>query len=83
MIPGPKTEEKEQDLLTPDCSRLLEAEIEFWKEVIATAPAKQSAESLERMHQALALAEAKLAQLTAGYDLDSTHFEFDRPRWRQ
>jgi len=46
-----------------DCIALLQSEIEFWREVIATCPDTQSADSLERMHQALALAEARLARV--------------------
>jgi len=47
---------------------LLQVEIRFWQELIATCPVTQQGESLERMHQALALAESKLAMLngTAG-----------------
>jgi hypothetical protein len=44
---------------------LLNAEIEFWKEIIETCPVSQSWECVERMHQALALAEHKLAKLEA------------------
>jgi hypothetical protein len=47
-----------------DCEALLQSEIEFWQEVIAACPVTQSAESLERMHQALALAETRLARVS-------------------
>jgi hypothetical protein len=47
-----------------DCEALLQSEIEFWREVIATCPDTQSTASLERMHQALALAETRLARLS-------------------
>jgi len=47
-----------------DCEALLQSEIEFWQEVIAACPVTQSAESLERMHQALALAETRLARMS-------------------
>lgn len=46
-----------------DGAALLNAEIEFWKEIIETCPISQSSECVERMHQALALAEHKLARL--------------------
>ena len=42
---------------------VLHAEIEFWRELIATCPDSQSSECVERMHQALALAESRLASL--------------------
>jgi hypothetical protein len=45
------------------CEASLQAEIGFWQEMIATCPATQPGESLERMCQALALAESKLAML--------------------
>ncbi len=47
---------------------LLQVEIRFWQEMISTCPATQPGESLERMRQALALAESKLTMLnsTAG-----------------
>lgn len=43
---------------------LLRSEVEFWQEVIANCPSTQSDESRERMRQALALAEMRLARLT-------------------
>jgi hypothetical protein len=46
------------------CEALLQAEIGFWQELIATCPATQPGESLERMRHALALAESKLAMLS-------------------
>jgi hypothetical protein len=51
-----------------NCEALLQVEIRFWQEMIATCPATQPGESLERMRQALALAESKWAMLngTAG-----------------
>ena len=51
-----------------DYKALLQVEIRFWQELIATCGVTQAGESLERMHQALALAESKLAMLsgTAG-----------------
>lgn len=53
--------------IAPDSDVLsfLRAEIEFWKETIATCSVSQTAECVERMHQALALAEHKLAKMTA------------------
>ena len=45
------------------CEASLQAEIGFWQELIATCPATQPGESLERMRQALAFAESKLAML--------------------
>jgi len=45
---------------------LLRSEIAFWRDLIdAQNPAGQSRETLERMHQALALAEYRLAGLAA------------------
>ena len=51
--------------LESDGVALLNAEIEFWRAIIETCPVSQSLESVERMHQALALAEHKLASLEA------------------
>ena len=48
-----------------DGMALLNAEIEFWKEIIETCPVSHSSDCVERMHQALALAEHKLAKLEA------------------
>ena len=48
-----------------DGMALLSAEIEFWKDIINTCPVSHSSECVERMHQALALAEHKLAKLEA------------------
>jgi len=48
----------------PDGEALLQSEVEFWRELIATCPATQPADSLERMRQALALAETRLARLS-------------------
>lgn len=42
---------------------LLRSEIEFWQEIIETCPVTQPPESIERMHQALALAESRLEKL--------------------
>ena len=47
-----------------DCqASQLEAEIEFWRELIASRNPEGDPYTLERMHQALALAEWKLARL--------------------
>ena len=42
---------------------MLRSEIGFWRELIATCGETQSPESLERMEQALALAESRLLDL--------------------
>jgi hypothetical protein len=42
-------------------SALLRSEISFWRELIDSCPKSHCPESLERMRQALALAESKLA----------------------
>ena len=42
---------------------MLRAEIGFWKELIESCDASQPPDSIERMHQALALAESRLAAL--------------------
>jgi hypothetical protein len=44
---------------------LLRSEISFWKELIDTCDSAQSPDSLERMHQALALAELHLSTLSS------------------
>jgi hypothetical protein len=69
---------EKQALAGLDCEALLQVEISFWQEVIATCPATQCGESLERMHQALALAESKLAMLNgtagaAGFSINRKH----------
>lgn len=46
---------------------LLRSEIGFWREMIDSCDASQPAESVERMHQALALAESRLACLFETY----------------
>jgi hypothetical protein len=49
---------------------LLRAEIQFWRELIESLGAvPQPRESAERMHQALALAEYRLAELGKPGDL--------------
>ena len=58
------TQSEQPNLLPLDCAALLQSEIEFWHEVIATCPVTQSVESLERMRQALALAEARLVRIS-------------------
>jgi len=83
MNPVPKTAAKDENLLDSDCARLLEAEIEFWQELIATAPANHSPQSLERMHQALALAEAKFMSLLAASGSNITPVTRAHRRWRQ
>ena len=45
---------------------MLEAEIGFWQELIDDCGATHPTESLERMQQALALAECRLACLSSG-----------------
>jgi len=57
------TDPEQQPALDLDCAALLQAEIGFWQEMIATCPASEPVESLERMRQALALAQSKLAML--------------------
>lgn len=42
---------------------LLRSEIGFWRDMIETSRETEPAESLERMHSALALAETRLRQL--------------------
>ncbi len=44
---------------------LLRSEIGFWRELIDSCSATQDADSLERMQQALALAESRLCSLFA------------------
>jgi len=83
MNPVPKTAAKNENLLDSDCVRLLEAEIEFWQELIATTPANHSSQSLERMHQAVALAEAKLLSLLAASGTAITPVAREHRRWRQ
>jgi len=46
---------------------LLRSEICFWKDMIASCDPAQALESLERMEQALALAESRLAILFRDY----------------
>lgn len=46
---------------------LLQSEIEFWREMIDSCELIQTAESLERMSQAMALAETKLSNLFETY----------------
>jgi hypothetical protein len=46
---------------------LLRSEISFWKELIDTCDSSQSPDSLERMHQALALAELHLSTLSSSH----------------
>jgi hypothetical protein len=46
---------------------LLRSEISFWKEMIAGCDSTHSLESRERMQQALALAESRLATLFRDY----------------
>ena len=63
----------------------LEAEIEFWREMIATQDRSRSERALERMQQALALAERKLQLLEPTVlDTDSRKgdwtFELNRTR---
>ncbi|MFC1719852.1 hypothetical protein ACFL00_01765 [Pseudomonadota bacterium] len=60
-------EEENQPLADRDCGALLQSEIDFWREVIANCPDTQPADSLERMHQALALAETRLARVSMAF----------------
>ena len=46
---------------------LLRSEISFWKELIDTCDSLQPTDSLERMRQALALAELHLSTLSSHY----------------
>ena len=46
---------------------LLRSEIGFWRELIESCDDSQPPESIERMHQALALAESRLACLFETY----------------
>ena len=46
---------------------LLRSEISFWKELINTCDSSQPIDSLERMRQALALAELHLSTLSSTY----------------
>ncbi|MBT8047347.1 MAG: hypothetical protein HKN57_04205 [Xanthomonadales bacterium] len=43
---------------------MLRAEISFWQDLIEACPDSQSPDSIERMKQALALAEFRLAKLS-------------------
>jgi len=52
------------DTLRETSPELLQFEIEFWREMIATSKSSQTQESLERMRQALSLAETKLLYLS-------------------
>ncbi len=66
MNTSTNTKTERQTSPEPDCRKIesmIQAEIEFWKEIIATCPVTQSSECVERMHQALALAESRLANL--------------------
>lgn len=51
--------------LEPGRLAVLNSEIEFWQEMIATCPLTQSSECIERMRQALALAESRLAEMSS------------------
>jgi hypothetical protein len=57
-------DDENQPFADLDCEALLQSEIEFWQEVIANCPDTQPADSLERMQQALALAETRLARVS-------------------
>ena len=60
-----------RDMSSPE--ELLRAEIEFWREMIADQRSRLSATALERMHQALQLAERKwrlLASASFTRDVD-------------
>ena len=46
---------------------LLRSEISFWQELITSCDGTQAPETLERMHQALALAQCRLERLFGGY----------------
>jgi hypothetical protein len=46
---------------------LLRSEISFWQELITSCDGTQAPETLERMHQALALAQRRLERLFGGY----------------
>lgn len=46
---------------------LLRSEISFWQELITSCDGTQAPEALERMHQALALAQCRLERLFGGY----------------
>lgn len=46
---------------------LLQSEIRFWRDLIGSSPATQSADSMERMRHALELAEMRLANLSVAY----------------
>ena len=68
MKTNPKTGPERQTVLEPDIDALLLSEVDFWRETIASCPACQSSESIERMHHALALAESRLAKIRAATD---------------
>ena len=62
---------------------LLRTEIGFWRELIDSCDGTQAPESIERMHQALALAEHKLCILFAAHRAktggDANVFYLERP----
>ncbi len=58
----------------------LTTEIEFWRELIEDRTPECPLETLERMQQALALAEKKLQllRLTGAALIDETHFDLGK-----
>ena len=61
-------ENHETRLRTAGCNEaLLRSEIDFWKDMIAACESTHPLESTERMQQALALAERRLATLIREY----------------
>jgi hypothetical protein len=67
MTPNLFTNKEREIVPQTDEEALLHSEIEFWQEVIATCPVTQSSECIERMRQALALAQSRLENLQAGF----------------
>jgi hypothetical protein len=47
---------------------LLRSEISFWQELITSCDETQTPEAMERMHQALALAQCRLERLFGGFE---------------
>lgn len=59
---------------------LLRSEIEFWRELIDSCPDNHPEESIERMNQALALAESRLSSLPGSSRPVSNVYHLDESR---
>lgn len=67
MINSERTDDNEAPSGAAHNEAMLRSEIGFWRELIETSDGTEAPETLERMQQALALAERRLLKLFEAY----------------